>query len=552
MQFHDRIGLLIATTLLLGLSPALAGDRALLIGINSYSDPSFSPLSGPVLDVQHMRDMLISDLGYEPNEIMTLTESRATRQGILDAIRSWLIAGTAEGDRVFLYFSGHGVEVAIPDGSGSTRLTSGLVPIDSNINKVNPASPTVGGLVLGSHLRELFLEMKGRTVTAVADSCQSGSITRGPRPSTPPGVKTISPNGPINLRPEDMSDEIIVQNKADASAQLFDFVSKGGDELAHVAAWSAVTLAQFSFDGENGGVFTNAFIAGIHDRSAAPTDGRVTASQLLSYVRQVTGAYCASAKDDCTRGFTPVLTAPKQYLASVIVPYLPTQSPPTAPTAPQQVASETSSDQQGPAPAATPALAPTPATAPEPASKPEPPPPYEVIEGGPALVDLANDVFRHDNDFQLSASILPAERVRLGSSVKFKIDSAETGRLLVLDTAPDGKLRRIFPNAYSNATSHQGEIRADHTLTIPDETYAMEFTATDPGLGTLIVLVAEPGTDFDEIINASPAFEEAEAPGKSLLAVAAQLQSPLLDPDPAVPNRARRWAFVTVPYYVGE
>jgi hypothetical protein len=249
-------------------------------------------------------------------------------------------------------------------------------------------------------------------------------------------------------------------------------------------------------------VFTNAFVAGLRGREAdIAGTGKITASNLLAYVRMRSDQFCRSA-ESCTQGFTPELLASDAYRASVLVPF---ES----------------------APGETP-----------------------VPPSGPALVELAEGVLAHHNDFHVEAAILPSGRISVGDRVQFRIDSAEAGKLLVLDTGPDGKLRRIFPNDFSVAAGQGGLIRGGKPLTIPDEAYPFEFTATDAGPGTLLVLVAEPGTEFGQLLADSPAFEAVEAPDKALVAVAAELQEPLLSPDPNLDNRARRWAFVSIPYQI--
>jgi hypothetical protein len=246
-------------------------------------------------------------------------------------------------------------------------------------------------------------------------------------------------------------------------------------------------------------VFTSNFIEGLRAKLADNTGaGRVTASGLLSYVRKTSDDYCK--RTQCKDGLTPQLQAADGYLASIIVPY-PTSAPPSAP--------------------------PT----------------------GPELVDLVEGVLNHQNDFALSAEILPSQRIKHGTAAQFRIKSAEEGQLLVFDTGPDRKLRRIYPNQYSGAAGRKGLIRGGAPLTIPDESYPFEFTATDDGPGTLMVLVAEKGVDLGPVLQ-GPAFEPVRDAGRNLVAVAEQLQQPVLNPDPQVPNRARRWAFVTVPYVV--
>lgn len=510
MRFHARI-LALASAMLLGALPAAGGDRALLVGVNDYKDPTINDLRGTGLDVENVRRLLVEDLAFPQNSIKVLTDADATRAGVFDAIENWLIAGTQPGDRIFLYFSGHGAQVEIPDGNGGVRLTSGLVPHDAD-STVAEATAGAGGYILGAQLGEVIRRMTGREVTVVVDACHSGSLTRSAGGGTAPeNVRTITPFGPIELDPSEITEEMITEAKT--GLRLLDFNAKDGTPIEGVAVWSAATIAQYSYDSPNGGVFTSAFVNGLRDRRAAFSgDGRVSASSLLAYVREGTSGYC-EADPFCSRfGFTPELLAPDAYRASILVPYTPGDVTPID----EEEDSGPVADQQ---PDAT------------------------------ELVDLAEGVFSHQNDFGLDAAILPSARVGLGDSVRFSVRSEATGQIIVLDSGPDGALRRIFPNAYSEAAEREGVVLGGHRLTIPDESYPFEFTATDPGPGSLVVLVTEPGVDLQPLFESSD-FEIIDNVERALVAIAAELQEPVLVSDPDTPNRARRWAFVTVPYMV--
>jgi hypothetical protein len=357
--------------------------------------------------------------------------------------------------------------------------------------------------------------MTGRDVTIVVDACHSGSLTRDPEAATvPANIRTITPNGPADLDPADITDDLVAT--ARSGLRLLDFNAKDGTPIKGVAVWSAATVSQYSWDSATGGIFTDAFVNGLRERSAAFSgDGRVSASSLLAFVRDKTDAFCAGNPTCLERGFTPELLSPDTYLASILVPYV-----------------------AGGASLVEPVVEPEQET-----DEPE--------VSAPPLVDLAEGVFSHQNDFGLDAAILPSNRLKLGDKVRFRINAEQTGRLVVLDSGPDGELRRIFPNQYSEAVQRDGIVEAGQGLTIPDESYPFEFTATDPGPGSLMVLVTEPDVDIQALFQSGD-FEAIDDVGKALVAIAAELQEPVLTSEPDIANRARRWAFVTVPYTVSE
>ena len=147
---------------------------ALLVGINQYSG-DLLPLGGCVNDVMLQKQLLIHRFGFNPNDIITLTDSQATRKGILTAFEEHLINQAKPGDVVVFHFSGHGGQVEDPDKDSPDGLNSTLIPIDSGNN-------SSGGTVeeiMGHTLFLLMYALKTDNVTMVLDSCHSGGAKRG-------------------------------------------------------------------------------------------------------------------------------------------------------------------------------------------------------------------------------------------------------------------------------------------------------------------------------------------------------------------------------------
>ena len=106
---------------------------ALLVGINDYSGDVL-PLAGCVNDVMLQKQLLIHRFGFNPKDIVTLTDEQATRQGILSTFEEHLIKQAKPGDNVVFHFSGHGGQVLDPDKDNPDGLNSTLIPIDFQSN----------------------------------------------------------------------------------------------------------------------------------------------------------------------------------------------------------------------------------------------------------------------------------------------------------------------------------------------------------------------------------------------------------------------------------
>ncbi len=153
---------------------------ALLVGINQY--PS-QPLGGCVNDMELQRHLLIHRFGFKSEDIHTLTDGQATRQGILEAFEEHLIRQAKPGDVVVYHYSGHGSRVLDPNPlfvePGNNSGTNGtFVPV--NYGSIDNL-PEQGGVVediMGHTLFLLMLALKSENFTAVLDSCYSGGAIR--------------------------------------------------------------------------------------------------------------------------------------------------------------------------------------------------------------------------------------------------------------------------------------------------------------------------------------------------------------------------------------
>lgn len=144
---------------------------ALLIGINQYplntyqsSDGNGTPLTGCVTDVELQRELLIYRFGFQPSDIMTLTNSQATRQAIETAFLEHLVNQARSGDIVVFHFSGYGSRVRLDD--TTDMMQNSLVPVDGYLPTQD--QPVVNDL-LEDTLWLLLRSLKTQKVTTVLD-----------------------------------------------------------------------------------------------------------------------------------------------------------------------------------------------------------------------------------------------------------------------------------------------------------------------------------------------------------------------------------------------
>jgi hypothetical protein len=149
--------------------------RALLVGINRYRYSNVIPtLAGSVNDIEDMKAVLIGKFNFTPENILVLTDEKATHAGIIAAFENHLINKSQPGDIVVFHYSGHGSQMKDTTGESPSGLDETLVPFDSRDpdNKVSDIS--------GNELKPLFrrLAAKTKNITVILDSCHSGTLVR--------------------------------------------------------------------------------------------------------------------------------------------------------------------------------------------------------------------------------------------------------------------------------------------------------------------------------------------------------------------------------------
>ncbi len=180
---------------------------ALLIGINHYPEPAIDSvlaqdvdLKGCLTDLELQRQLLLYRFGFQPADILTLTNQEANRAGILEAIDQHLLNQAQGDDLVVLHFSGYGSQVNIDSTPGLTATT--WVPVDSRLpTEENPVIGDVLEVEIADKLRQLSTT---NIVTVIDAGSQDvgylrwGNLKLRSRPTAPTG--TLRPELPAKIR----------------------------------------------------------------------------------------------------------------------------------------------------------------------------------------------------------------------------------------------------------------------------------------------------------------------------------------------------------------
>ena len=223
-------------------SQAAERHHALIIGVGQYASASeASPLPGVPRDMATARSMALA-MGVPAQRITELRDANATKANIVAALeRLRRVAGS--GDRVFVYFSGHGTSYNTSQGcqEGLLPYTPGRYTLDDVISETELASYT-------SRISE-----KSDKAVVMIDACFSGGLgasrTRSLAGAPDIRPKFVARGGeacgvPVNQRltrsfaPAMQRLGVPEQNFVQISAANYNEVSWDNEQLGGIATYS--------------------------------------------------------------------------------------------------------------------------------------------------------------------------------------------------------------------------------------------------------------------------------------------------------------------------
>ena len=243
-------------------APASAAQWALLVGVGDYPGAAFD-LKGPAHDVAALRRELVANLGYPEAQVNVLVDADATRANILDALRR-LARDAAPGDFVLVYLSGHGTSAYDPNRPVALAHDTGaFVPVDYQAH--GSERQKLDTLLVGSRdLRPVLAAIDEKDVHGLVliDSCYARNTSRSVHAITPPVYRSLD----SGLRARSIG----VVSKTDdyPYSRLLTMAASGAKEVAIDLNDPARTL-----DGKPHGAFTDAVLRTLGELPGADANG---------------------------------------------------------------------------------------------------------------------------------------------------------------------------------------------------------------------------------------------------------------------------------------
>ncbi|HMQ63548.1 MAG TPA: caspase family protein [Flavilitoribacter sp.] len=132
----------------------------LVIGIDEYNN-GIPRLNNAVKDAQAFKDLLLDSFQFEQENVLFLSNERATKEGILDAFDKLMLEMTDQDNLIFFY-SGHG-EFFGPTQRGY------WIPFDAVLDRRST-------YLSNSEVIDFISSAKARHIVGIADSCFSAAL----------------------------------------------------------------------------------------------------------------------------------------------------------------------------------------------------------------------------------------------------------------------------------------------------------------------------------------------------------------------------------------
>jgi hypothetical protein len=434
--------------------PAQRNTRhALIIGISEYIDPAVPTLKGVKHDMLSARRMAAA-MAIPDANIRVLRDRDATAEHIREEIEG-LYSRMADGDRLFIYYSGHGTRW-YDERTKLDECTEGLMAADGQV---------LTNAELGQRLSPLA--KRADKMLVFYDACFSGGIAGAPfrTRSLNIGGEQVTPKFTRVGAPEQCSKP--TNFKTRSLSLVMQQQQAQPENVVHVAASRP---DEVSFDSSTQGGFATAAWRDclLGDAKDLDRSGAITADEVTA---------CAQAKVTSALAGQPGITGqqmtvagnPKFVPAWIGAAFAPAAAVPVAA-----------------APAKPPTTTTTTATTT--AAPPAPPAPTQAT---PAEV-LAELHSQRDGQRRVVATARK-DRLTIGKDLmEFDVTPARDGYLYVALAGSDGTSMYLL---YPNDLAQDNRVRAGQRVTLPGKSWEI-VAGGPPGFETLLVMVTDAPRDL--------------------------------------------------------
>jgi hypothetical protein len=454
-------GLLAAVT-------AQAEIHALIMTIGDYQD-GIPKLKGVMYDVESARS-IAHLLGAKDENILQLHDEQLTLEGMQHAFDE-LDRRVVPGDKVFIYYSGHGGRQRVHD--PEERCAESLITVNG-----------YGLIDAELEIRLKKLSQRTQKIIAMFDSCHSGGVTtRGINSSmyTPKYWSKGGEGGDSCQKPVNVVTRGIKLARQSAGS--------GGDNYVYIAA---AKDDEVSLDQQGkGGMATQAWLACMSDEATdVDKSGGLSVEEIQACAQQKIDEQMKGAK-----GFLPQhisVTGNSQLVMTLVSKN--TEIPPEVVVQPTPVAQPVPEVQPMPVVQPAPVIQPVPVVPPAPVVQ------SSVESGAPATL---SDIFNGRDDRRIVEISPTKNKLKIGNDkFSFSIRSSKAGYLYLLMVGSDGK---TFDLLFPNKLDGDNYIHAEQAVQFPRSNW--EVVAQGPaGSDHILAIVADAPRDLSRlsITNAGP------------------------------------------------
>lgn len=418
--------------------------HALIIGISKYGEPSIPPLPGSHIDRESATQMAAA-MQVPTSNITYLQDEQATADGIRKALAS-LNARVADGDRVFIHYSGHGTRYKDEAAGGCVEA---LLAYEGTTNATIP----------NKEMATLLAPITNKTdkLFVMYDACHSGGIIGNASTARTRGFLNKNDDGALRPKFAAISEECSKPVNIKTRNLLVEAVAQKAlpQDIVHIAS---SRNDEVSFDDEQKGGLATQFMRDCMLRDAKDLDG--SGSITMDEIKQ-----CAQGKINNRMSGDPLYKAHNLLLTgnADFVPAWFTQP------------STTSNLATAPALAAAPVL-----------------PVVATLSGEQALKRIFD---QRDGKRKVEVTA-PKTQLKIGQdTMDFSVKSNKAGYVYVALAGSDNKsLYVLFPNDLDK----NNRIEAGQTMLLPRPNWKVRSQGPE-GSNQLLVFVSDGPRDLSSL-----------------------------------------------------